>query len=86
MATVPAIVGTLTGLGSLASLFAVSGVSSLLDLLGWEGLYASGGMLALLSCAVLLPIASRATAPNPTTPPALSKEAEADGGDDKKEK
>ena len=81
MSTVPAIVGALTGFGSLASLFAVSGVSSLLDLLGWEALYASGGMLALVSCAVLLPMASRASASAAIL--ATTKEAVANG---KKEK
>ena len=67
MATIPAIVGALTGFGSLASLLAVSAVSSLLHLLGWQGLYAAGGMLALLSCAVLVPMALRPPAAARTT-------------------
>ena len=57
--TIPSIVGGLTGLGSLASLLAVSGVGSVLRLLGWEGLYFAGGSLALLSAGMLTPMALR---------------------------
>ena len=57
--TIPSIVGGLTGLGSLASLLAVSGVGSVLRLLGWEGLYFTGGSLALLSAGMLTPMALR---------------------------
>ena len=44
---ISAIVGAVSGLGSLASMVAVGTVSSALKLLGWEHLFTVGAVLAL---------------------------------------
>lgn len=53
-ATLPAIVGAVSGFGSLASMVGVSLVSTLLDRVGWLGIFRFSAASALLSALVLI--------------------------------
>ena len=52
--TLPAIVGAVNGVGSLSSMVGVSLVSTLLESMGWQGIFQTLSAMATLAAAVLL--------------------------------